>query len=70
MTLKRHWWSRESIAEREDPQLCKRRKHASHEAAMVALAVLKQQGFNVNNYAEKLHAKECKTCGYWHLVKK
>ena len=65
MTLKRHWYSKQ-----EDPQLCKRRKHTTYEAAMVALAVLKQQGIHVNSYAEKLHAKECKTCGAWHLVKK
>ena len=65
MTLKRHWWS----AEAEFPT-CKRRKHLTHAAAETALAIIKQQGVHVNAYAEKLRIVECKTCGYWHLVKK
>lgn len=65
MTLKRHWWSAP-----EDPKLCKRKRHASYEAAVVALSVIKQQGFGVNSYAMKLHPAACKTCRGWHLVKK
>lgn len=49
---------------------CQRRRHANYEAAMVALAVIKQQGFRVNSFAEKLVAKPCAVCHGWHLVRK